>query len=99
MVASRTPVVVTPVGANAEIAGAVDARFVATAATPAALAQAIAGVLASTWNGEELARACVRRFDIETVGPEYERLLGHAAAVAKSQITITHHKSQIADLS
>jgi len=75
--ASGTPIVVTPVGANAEIAGSIYPRFVASAATPGALARAIDEVLISTWYGDELARACVGRFGIDAVGPEYERLLAH----------------------
>jgi glycosyltransferase involved in cell wall biosynthesis len=81
--ASGTPVIVTPIGANTEIAGSVDARFVASEASAPALAQAISDVLAVRWNGDELTRACVRRFDIEVVGPEYERVLADAGGAGE----------------
>lgn len=81
--ASGTPVVVTPVGANIEIAGSVDARFVASEVSAPALAHAISDVLAVRWSGDELTRACVRRFDIDVVGPEYERVLAAAGAAGE----------------
>ncbi|MGH7445943.1 MAG: glycosyltransferase family 4 protein [Longimicrobiales bacterium] len=81
--ASGTPVIVTPVGANAEIAGSVDAQFVASEVSAPALALAISDVLAERWSGDELTRACMRRFDIEVVGPEYERVLADAGAAGE----------------
>jgi glycosyltransferase involved in cell wall biosynthesis len=81
--ASGTPLVITPVGANVEIAGSVDMRFVAAEASAPAIAQAISDVLAVRWSGDELKRACVQRFDIDVVGPEYERVLADASAAGE----------------
>jgi glycosyltransferase involved in cell wall biosynthesis len=82
--AAGTPVVVTPIGANPEITGSMDRRFVAADATAPALADAIAGALTTQWDREVIAR-CVHRFDVETVGPEYERVLT-SASVAREQL-------------
>ncbi|MGH9348884.1 MAG: glycosyltransferase family 4 protein [Vicinamibacterales bacterium] len=81
--ASGTPVVVTPVAANPEIAGSVDARFVASEPSGPAIAKAVIELAGMAWNRDELTRACVRRFDIDVVGPEYERVLGGAVAAGE----------------
>jgi glycosyltransferase involved in cell wall biosynthesis len=81
--ASGIPVVVTPVGANAEITGSVDARFVAAEASAPAIAKAIIELLDAPWIPDERVRACIRRFDIEAVGPEYEQVLRDAGAAGE----------------
>ena len=72
--AAGTPVVVTPVGANREITGSIDPRFVAADATAPALTEAIASALVTRWDRNELTRRA-KRFDVDAVGAEYERVL------------------------
>jgi glycosyltransferase involved in cell wall biosynthesis len=78
--ASGTPVVATPIGANAEVTGSVDLRFVAGDTTVPALVKAIVDTLDRGWDREDLSQACLRRFDIDVTGPEYERILRGASA-------------------
>jgi glycosyltransferase involved in cell wall biosynthesis len=81
--ASGTPVVATPVGANTEITGSIDPRLVAADASVPALGRAILDTLDRSWDRDELARSTMRRFDVAAVGPEYERVLRGAAAAAE----------------
>jgi glycosyltransferase involved in cell wall biosynthesis len=76
-IASGTPVVATPIGANREITGSIDSRFVAAETTAPALATAIASALATQWDREELTRRA-KQFDVDAVGAEYERVLHRA---------------------
>ena len=75
--ASGTPVVAAPVGANPELLDPLDSRLVARSASPQDLAAAIRGVLELA--GPDLRRRCRRyaaaRFDWDVVLDDWEKVL------------------------
>ncbi|WP_432498405.1 glycosyltransferase family 4 protein [Kineococcus gypseus] len=78
--ASGVPVVATPVGANPEVAGGLDASLLAASSTPPDLAAAVERGLAAGPHLRSAARARVEeRYAPEVVGERVERLLVRVA--------------------